>query len=185
MDIVLFYAPFSEGSSGSRSFLRQAACLYSGLTDDELGDIQEGRWGKPYFPALPGLHFSVTHSGDWWICGFSSHPLGIDLQIHRSHAQPRHLSERFFHPDEDAWLAQKDYDPFFDLWSAKESWVKYTGTGFFQDPDSFSVVDQSGVFPSHPDGFLKLIPFQPDYSLCLCTLQPCSWSFRPLLQDPL
>ena len=185
MDVSLFYAPFSEGARGSRDMLRQAAYLHTGLTNAELGPIEAGTWGKPYFPFLPHLHFSVTHSGDWWMCGFGAQPLGIDLQIHRSHTQPKQLSGRFFHPDEDSWLAQRDYQLFFDLWSAKESWVKYTGTGFFQDPESFSVVDQAGVFPSRPDAVLQIIPFQPNYSLCLCTSLPCNWSFCPLQQDSL
>ena len=180
MDVVLFHAPFSEGAHGSRDMLRKAACLYTGLGDSELGPIEEGTRGKPFFPNLPDLHFSLTHSGNWWICAFGVRPLGLDLQIHRSSVPPQRLSSRFFHPDEDAWLTQRAYQPFFDLWSAKESWVKYTGTGFFQDPASFSVVDQSGVFPCRPGVFLQIIPFRPDYSLCLCTPQNCRWSFRPL-----
>ena len=57
MDVSLFYAPFSEGAEGSRDMLRQAACLHTGLKNAELGPIETGTWGKPYFPLLPHLGF--------------------------------------------------------------------------------------------------------------------------------
>jgi len=180
MDVTLFFAPFSEGAGGSRNMLRRAAALYAGLDESLLGPIEEGPQGKPFFSAHPNLYFSVTHSGSWWMCAFGPEPLGLDLQLHRSYAEPRRLSSRFFHPDEDAWLAQRQDQPFFDLWSAKESWVKYKGTGFFQDPASFSVVDQFGNFPCRPCAFLQMIPFHPDYSLCLCVSQSYHWCLRPL-----
>ena len=54
------------------------------------------------------------------------------------------------------------------MWCAKESWVKYTGHGFFDDPATFSVVDEAGNFPALEGVRLLLLPFAPGYSLCLC-----------------
>ena len=181
MDVTLFRAPFSEGAPRSRALLRRAASQYTGLADSALGPIAEGAQGKPYFSYLPHLHCSVTHSGDWWLCAFGAQPLGVDLQLHRSHAEPSRLSRRFFHPREDAWLARGQYRAFFDVWCAKESWVKYTGTGFFQDPASFSVVDETGSFPRLPGMSLQLLPFLPGYSLCLCAAKISTWSLLELV----
>ena len=167
--VTIFRHPFSEDHRNSHALLFQAAERYSGLSASEMGTLETNPWGKPFFSSHPELHFSITHSGSWWLCGFSSAELGLDLQIHRSHAAPETLSSRFFHPLEDAFLLRDAYHRFFDLWCAKESWVKYTGHGFFDDPGSFSVVSSSGSFPSVKGACLQLLPFLEDYSLCLCT----------------
>ena len=169
--VTIFLHPFREGGDGSHTLLVQATQRYSGLGPRALGELRTGPWGKPFFPQVPRLHFSLTHSGEWWLCAFSDRPLGLDLQIHRSYADPARLARRFFHPLEDAWLARAQYRDFFDLWCAKESWVKYTGRGFFDDPADFSVVDRQGRFPVRGGLQLCLLPFAPGYSLCLCARQ--------------
>lgn len=167
-DVTIFRHPYTECCHQSHTLLRQTASLYSGLPETKLGPLETTRWGKPFFSNYPDLHFSISHSGDWWLCGFSSRPLGLDLQIHRTHTAPAKLSHRFFHPLEDAFLKKNNYIQFFDLWCAKESWVKYTGHGFYDTPESFSVVSYDGHFPCVDGAELRLVPFAPDYSLCLC-----------------
>ena len=170
-DVTIFCHPYTECSQQSHTLLRRAASLYSGLPETALGPLETTEWGKPFFPCHPNLNFSISHSGEWWLCGFSSAPLGLDVQIHKVQAPLESLSRRFFHPSEDTFLAADGYRRFFDLWCAKESWVKYIGEGFFRDPDSFSVVAADGTFPSAKDADLRLLPFHPGYSLCLCARQ--------------
>lgn len=179
-DAVIFSAPFADGSSDSHAFLLQAARRYSELSPEELGDLETNSWGKPCFPAHPDLHFSITHSGDWWLCAFSGSPVGLDLQIHRSYAAPETLSRRFFHPREDAFLSLDGYRRFFDLWCAKESWVKYTGHGFTDIPESFSVVSCGGEFPAMEGVQMRLLPFAEGYSLCICSQALHNIRFLPL-----
>ncbi len=167
-DITIYYARFQEGGSSSRTLLRLAAQRYSGLSPQQLGPVETNSWGKPFFPLCPELEFSITHSGDWWMCAFSAQPIGLDLQFQRTHTAPERLSLRFFHPLEHAYLLQDCHRRFYDLWCAKESFVKYTGHGFYDAPETFSVVSESGAFPSAPDVQFRLIPFSPGYSLCLC-----------------
>lgn len=167
-DVTIFRASFQEDSSLSHTLLLQAASCYSGLPAVQLGSLEINPWGKPSFSKRPQLHFSITHSGHWWLCGFADQPIGLDLQVHRTHAAPERLSQRFFHPREDAFLAEEDYSRFFDLWCAKESWVKYTGRGFYDGTESFSVVSLAGEFPAVEGAQLRLIPFDAEYSLCLC-----------------
>lgn len=168
LDIYIFCHPFSEGSRDSRALLNAAASRYAGIPDDCLGAVETGPRGKPFFSRMPYVHFSVTHSGNWWLCAFSSQLLGLDLQIHQSYTAPSKLSRRFFHPREDAFLAENRYRDFYDLWCAKESWVKYTGHGFFDDPATFSVVSSDSRFPVLDGVQFRLIPFASEYSLCLC-----------------
>ena len=178
--VTIFRHPYLEDAPPSHHLLRQAAMRCSGLSDAALGAVERQTYGKPFFPNQPDLHFSITHSGDWWLCGFSRSPLGLDLQIHHSHVPPSKLSQRFFHPNEDAFLSIGNYARFYDLWCAKESWVKYTGTGFYTPPESFSVVSSSGKFPSLEGVSFRLMDFEPGYSLCLCTQQNTSWRLLEL-----
>lgn len=168
LDMPIFRHPFSEGRSDSRALLNAAASRYTGIPGDCLGKVEAGPRGKPFFSQMPHVHFSVTHSGTWWLCAFSPQPLGLDLQIHQSYTAPPKLSRRFFHPQEDAFLYERGYRDFFDLWCAKESWVKYTGNGFFDDPSTFSVVSSDYQFPILDGVQFRLIRFAPEYSLCLC-----------------
>ena len=32
--------------------------------------------GKPYFPARPAFHYSISHSGEWVVCAVGAVPLG-------------------------------------------------------------------------------------------------------------
>ena len=169
---MIFRHPFREGGAGSRDLLRRTACRYSGLTPDALGPVDQGPWGKPFFPQVPGLHCSVTHSGGWWMCALAPCPVGLDLQEHRSYVAPAKLSARFFHPWEDTFLAREDYRSFYRVWSAKESYVKYRGRGFSLDPQSFSVVSREGKFPGIEGVWIQELPCFPDYSLVLCTHKP-------------
>ena len=118
---------------------------------------------------MPRLHFSISHSGMFWMCAFSGRPVGIDLQRHGSYVPPETLSRRFFHPLEDAFLQREGYQRFYDLWTAKESFVKFIGTGFYTEPETFSVVSESGEFPTASGAQLRHIPFREGYSLCLCS----------------
>ena len=179
-DVTIFHCLSPEEDRQSHTLLYQAAGAFTGLSPQHLGPLETNPWGKPSFSLRPDLHFSITHSADWWLCGFSSRPLGLDLQVHHSHAAPAALSRRFFHPLEDAFLSREGYRSFFDLWSAKESWVKYTGHGFFDDPATFSVVSAAGVFPSVDGAQLRLLPFTEGYSLCLCAQTPGEIRFSPL-----
>lgn len=166
--IVLYRHPFSEGASGSRSLLIRAAQRHTGLSEALFHPVETNPWGKPFFLNAPQIHFSISHSGAWWICAFAAQPVGVDLQLHHLQADLQILSRRFFHPLEDCWLAQENYIRFFQLWSAKESWVKYMGKGFYLDPGDFSLVSPQGEFPCPPQGQCVFLPAPPDYSLCLC-----------------
>lgn len=97
--------------------------------------------GKPCFRSLP-LYLSITDSGPYDVLALSTEEIGIDLQIHKN-MKYLSLAKRFFHPDEYEYLSSlpSDHqcDMFFLLWTAKEAYVKYTGTGIDQNFSRFSV----------------------------------------------
>ena len=44
--------------------------------------------GKPFYNSPSGIHFNISHSGDWSVCAVSELPVGIDIEM----VQPIDLS---------------------------------------------------------------------------------------------
>ncbi len=123
--------------------------------------------GKPCYPGLP-VHFSITHSGDYWMCAFGGSPLGLDLQEHRE-CKKESIARRFFSEEEKNYLEADHFQSFFAVWAAKESYVKYTGEGIGDSFSRFSAADANGLSEAIGKAFLRHIFFREEYSLCLCT----------------
>ena len=85
--------------------------------------------GKPFAADCP-LHFNISHSGGYVACAISEQPLGIDLE--RNRGSDLRVARRICSPRELAWLAPDQPDAprrFLQIWTAKEAYVKYLGTG--------------------------------------------------------
>ena len=94
--------------------------------------------GKPALQDGPA--FSLSHSGERVLCALSDEPVGADLQQLRPCNSA--LVRRFFTAEEGAWLEeQRERDLAFSLlWSLKESYVKFLGSGIAGvHLDSFTV----------------------------------------------
>lgn len=122
--------------------------------------------GQPLLPGS-GLHCSVSHSGDIWLCALSEQPVGIDVQLHRAR-RPAAVARRYFHPAEAAFVERGQGRDFFHVWAAKESYVKFTGRGLSQGLASFCVVDGAGLSGAALGVELLSVPLAGGCSLCLC-----------------
>jgi len=100
----------------ARRLLARAVLLEYGLRGLR---IEKTRFGKPFFPDRPDIHFSVSHTDGAVLCAVSSGPVGCDVQIRR--AISGRLPARVCAPEE---LLRFD---FFELWTLKESWIKLCG----------------------------------------------------------
>ena len=70
--------------------------LYPSIVHPLHVSIAEG--GKPYLVSEPGVHFSLSHSGDWAVCAIGDHPLGVDIE--KCEPGRPDIASRFFHRDE-------------------------------------------------------------------------------------
>jgi phosphopantetheinyl transferase len=98
----------------------------------ELPDIAYLEHGKPYFIHYPKIAFNITHTDtSMAIIVANDHPVGIDIETIKIRRNFQGLEERVLHAEEQAWLTQQaNYlKSFFTLWSAKEAYLKATGTG--------------------------------------------------------
>lgn len=86
--------------------------------------------GKPFFADGKHGHFSVSHSGRFFLICFSPDPVGADIEIVRKMPYTR-LAGRFFTAAERSRIAGAG-DPgaeFFRIWTKKEALVKFSGEG--------------------------------------------------------
>lgn len=155
-------------------YLRQedrARCICAGLLlRFALGkadfEIETAPNGKPRVKDRPDFHFNLSHSGNWVVIAYGASPVGVDMeQIHWDSGKDN-LARRFFTADEQAYVfhghQQGSAERFFEIWTAKEGYLKYLGTGLQKALDSFSVLQLK--FPNR-------FSFQPEdgYSLTLWT----------------
>lgn len=124
--------------------------------------------GKPRIAEHPHFHFNLSHSGDWVVIACGDKPVGVDVQEHRPDTDIHLIARQFFSPREQMLLSRAA-DPrrtFHEIWTGKESYLKYLGTGLKHDLQSFSIdhLTEKGLTictPRLADG----------YSLSLCTTE--------------
>ncbi len=101
-----------------------------------------GPQGKPH---VDGIHFSLSHSGDYVLCAVSDAPIGADIQIAQGRTAQRidRLVDRFFAAPEKAAMERLKGEPaeyekmFFKIFSCKEAFIKCTGEGLSRDLRDF------------------------------------------------
>lgn len=103
--------------------------------------ILENEHGRPYLPDCPGIHFSLSHSGDRVMCAVAQCEVGCDVEeageeeadLRRIGYVARCLTES------ERELALADPSLFYRIWTLKESFVKMTGQGLVIPLSSFEV----------------------------------------------
>jgi 4'-phosphopantetheinyl transferase len=127
-----------------RGRLREVLARLLGAKPGEVA-VGTGARGKPAV-AVPGvdLSFNSSHSGGWALFALAwGEELGVDLELGRRAPDARPLAERFFAPEEAAYLAacapERLESAFFSLWTRKEAVVKCVGEGLHLGLDAFAL----------------------------------------------
>ena len=142
-----------------------------------------GVHGKPQGAGCEGLHFNLSHTGNYAVAVFSDAPVGIDIEHRRTLKQS--LLDKCCIEDEQAWIkGQPDKEmAFVRLWTAKESYVKWSGEGITFPLENIAVQRKEDDIASYPkkdgialyrEGILQPVSFTeydeiPDYHICVCT----------------
>lgn len=136
--------------------------------------LKKNKYGKPYIGNFSDYSFNISHSGDYVVCGWSKDEIGIDIEFVSE--IDLDIAKRFFTKNEYKYLCNKDKSvqnrSFFDLWTLKESYIKYKGKGLSIPLDSFEFrIDSDDIkFYSkdiYKPNFFKF-DIDKDYKLALC-----------------
>lgn len=124
--------------------------------------------GKPFIKENKNFHFNLSHAGNWVVIAYGDREVGVDVEAHRENIDMETIAGRFFSPEEQRYIFSDKENPrqrFFEIWTGKESCLKYLGVGLKTDLTSFSVLSLKPELRLHhrslPGG----------YSLCLCTTE--------------
>ncbi|UOQ84826.1 4'-phosphopantetheinyl transferase family protein [Gracilibacillus salinarum] len=115
--------------------------------------IRRNRFGKPYLWNDSPFHFNVSHAGEWVACAVHDTPVGIDIE----QVKPIDYAEAFLTNNEYRTVALNGTPlrKFYQIWTAKESFLKARGIGLSQSLASFEVeIKQEGQIDIYEDGDL-------------------------------
>jgi len=154
--------------------VRDFLCKQFSLKNKEI-EILRSDEGKPYIKGFP-LHFNISHAGDFVVCAFSDQEIGIDIeQIKEIDLK---IARRFFcqceYEDLLVQIITDQVDYFYSLWTLKESYMKWLGTGMSIPLDSFCfTITDTGI--SFLDHNRKMKPFFKQffiegYKLAVCSM---------------
>lgn len=157
----------SEGEGGARLMACAALfCARMGIPCPGEETLKRAPQGKPYFDVPGAPRFSVSHSGRVWGAAFSPDRIGFDVERMKARDW-QSVAGRFFHPAEREMALSGGEAVFFSLWTAKESYVKYLGTGIDEGFSSFCIAvngkisgDALGVtfsWPPVPEGYFASV----------------------------
>lgn len=118
-------------------------CIAGGLFINRFfGDavIYENEFGKPL--ADNGVHFNISHSGEYVMFVMAENPVGCDIEEMRE-VDTLKMGKFVFSESEMCEIenANNKKDKFFEFWTKKESLLKCMGEGFHKSAKSVNVIN--------------------------------------------
>ena len=117
--------------------IRSEICRITRFNKEKL-DFSTNEYDKPFLTNCPDVQFNISHTGHYVACAVANKPVGIDIES----IKPVDLiiAKRFFAPDETEYIMNGNQTRrFFEIWTKKESRIKWEGKGLSKPLPSFSV----------------------------------------------
>lgn len=159
---------------GVKEWLKKSNGILPTDTDGRvILEIENQADGKPYLPDYRDLFFSISHSGDYVGCVLAEDEVGLDIQQIRCCNHERMMKR--FHENEitvyNNLIPDFKEKFFFDMWAAKEAYVKFTGKGMAEGFASFVVKQEEGcIYDNHTVRRATVAQIElpePDYSCAI------------------
>lgn len=139
-----------------------AHALLQAVLKMEVYQIERNACGKPYVKGRNGFHYNLSHSGRYVVIAWGDSEVGVDVQQQNAAVNIDAIARRFFTRDEQDYI-RGNLLRFYEIWTKKESYIKYTGEGLHRDLKSFSVL------APEPEIRYFYRTLEGGYSLSLCT----------------
>jgi len=163
---------------------------------DYYGEFNIGYniYGKPFLKNPRGFCYNISHAGEWVVLAYNSTEIGLDIE----YIQPNNIDgiDYFFTKCEKDYINSSigvDRDKrVTQIWTMKESYIKYLGTGLSTNLCSFSVNALNGnLFNCYGEQIndVRLVSFIFDMnyyvSVCMNNSAPCLKSHIAASSDEL
>ena len=126
-------------SAAGSLLLAHMVCRISGYPVSSIS-IHRYPNGKPFLPDFPNLHFNISHTDHLAVLAIDTQLVGIDIE--KVSTARMAVADRFFGTNEKEMLKNcpkgKRDSLFFELWTARESFVKAIGIGIFNSMGEYS-----------------------------------------------
>jgi len=147
------------------------------LLENKDIELLKSETGKPYVKNC-SIHFNISHSGDFVVCVFSDQEIGIDIEQMKE--VNLKVAKRFFCQCEyQDLLDKKGSDQncyFYSLWTLKESYIKWLGTGLLTSLNTFCFSERDCDL-CFADKKMEIKPFFKTFYIENCKLSVCSMNY--------
>jgi 4'-phosphopantetheinyl transferase len=114
-------------------------CCSTGFSNNQI-EFTTNIYGKPFLENNSHVHFNVSHSGHYIAFAIDDEPVGVDIELFT--AIDQNIIERFFTADEKSYIMKgNQIQSFYNIWTMKESRIKWEGKGINKLLNPFSILD--------------------------------------------
>lgn len=104
--------------------------------------------GKPICKNFDNLFFSFSHTNEFILLAISDNEIGADVELVREISL--NVAKRFCVEKELTYINEninewKGYHNFFNIWTKKEAYIKYIGTGLSYDLRKINVLSEGEI----------------------------------------
>lgn len=129
--------------------------------------ISKNKYGKPFIEGDFRFEFNISHSGKWVVIAYGETPVGIDVEKIRHDDEIKKLACRYFTEKENEYVFETENDfylRFTEIWTGKESYLKYKGVGIGNGLKTVdvTVLKEKGLFYKQLDDGHYLSCFSDD-----------------------
>jgi 4'-phosphopantetheinyl transferase len=163
----------------TRALCRITLSRYWPSTGPAAWRFQRNAWGRPRAMVAPHgllLDFNLAHSHGVVVMAVASPPrqVGVDVELVERDCAAWDIARRCFSQAERSGLESlplaRRVERFFELWSAKEAYIKARGFGLSMPLDAFTVDIESGTGEGATAAWLASVPPDDDPQLWALTL---------------
>lgn len=125
----------------SALLVRYAICEMTGYDNSDL-IFSRTEHGKPFLNGHDSIDFNISHTKGMILCSVTdTGKVGVDVE--RIRPLKYNIMKRCFHPDEIDYVESLNDDKhFFEIWTKKEAYTKYLGTGLAFDITSVNMLSK-------------------------------------------
>lgn len=149
--------------------MRMELSKYLKISFQDL-EFRFSKFGKPYLLYPSNLFFNYSHTSNCILLGLcNTGEIGVDIETIKETSLD--IMSVIFHPIEKKYVSNSSekhkYNNFFKIWTKKEAYTKFLGTGLFDSLNKINILD-----PCYAPSIISFTIQNYACSICSTYLQP-------------